>query len=704
LYQDLVCIIFDFSLPDSQAREKSLLWGAMKFVVYTCIFCLILTAGGLKAIGSGWGDTLTIDRKLNRAESLIEQKRLDSAKNLLWAILETGTGGTTQQQIQTYNLLSESYESESLLDSALYYTRKAWRTEQKLDPQQADRQYLIEIAYLNWQKGSYSEALSHAQEAKRYFTRHPDTSSRMNVNNVTGLIFRDLGNYQRAENHFHKALRLASEIGQEHYKGIIWANLASLYQKMDRYSRAISYYEKGSSIELKFQDYQAAGRSFAIIGALYTELREYNKALTNLKKARHYNEKAGDMTGLCRTRNALGNYYNKRQDYPKARQYLLEAEKMARKQGAKKQLMKSYQGLYNNYQHTGQYQQAFQYQSRYLEIYKQLYNVNEIVKLENLQHKLNMQRTKNQNQREQLEKQQTINQLLMALAILSALITALFILLFIRIRKSQKSLRQKNKEINDQKEQLEKLNHNLRTAKKEAEKSEELKDQFLRNISHEIRTPLNGILGFSSIIAESDLKKEQKTEYQHFIKKNANLLLSTINDILDIARIRTKQVEVNKESFDVYRLLEEIKKMFYFDESYYQGKDVHILLEHEAFHRQSNMKVFSDAEKIRRIMAILMDNALKFTQQGFVKIGAQPEGQQVTFFVEDTGIGISREDQEMIYECFTQAEHELSREFDGLGAGLSIAKSFVELLRGKIWFRSQPHQGTTFYFSIPANI
>jgi len=639
------------------------------------------------------------DPAFSQAKVLIKENRIDSAKRLLRQKIANIRGPHNEKLAAAYKVLSEAYKEESLLDSAVFYMEKAWSKAQEINPSQYGDTYPLTLAYYYWEKGTYSQALKYAQATKRYISSEDHSQNYMRLYNVLGLIYRDLGNYERAESHFKQAVSLANHFKKEHYKGIIMANMGSLYQKKGDYNRAISYYKRGSNLELKYEDYTAAGRSFVVIGELYTELADFSQALSSLEKARLYNSRSNDQVGLCRTKNAMGELFTQTGEYEKARKYYLEAQQMAENQGARKQLMKSYLGLYQNYHQTGEHKKAFHYQSRYLTLYKDLYKIPEIVQLENLQHKLNLQREKNKNQQEQIKKQNTINQLLLALAILSAALTTVFILLFIRIRLSKKSLQQKNKEIHAQKDKLEKLNQHLSKARKEAEKSEQLKDQFLRNISHEIRTPLNGILGFSSIIAEGGINKEQSTEYYTFIKRNAHLLLSTIDDILDIARIRTKQVEVFKEPFRVVKMLEELKKTFSFDKAYSKGEKVDVQI--DATHAAADFKLFSDATKIRKILVILIDNALKFTKEGFVKIGMKPNGRQVLFFVEDTGIGISHEDQNLIYESFRQAETELSRQFDGMGAGLSIAKSFVEILEGRIWFESEPHKGTTFYFTVP---
>lgn len=666
------------------------------------VFIVLLSMPFVVRGHNSLSDSLAWEQSLSRAKLLISHDKQDSARALLRKQLKVAQNQEySLQEAEIYRQLARSYKSVYSLDSAVAYMEKAWQLAQEEDPDQYGRTMLPSLAYYYWEKGNYSEALENAQEARRHLHALPNSPEMLRLHNILGLIYRDLGNYQRAELHFQNAVRLASRLNKEHYKGVILANMGSLYKKQNRYNEAISYYERGSNIELKYEDYRAAGRSFTVIGELYTDIGNLDQAGKYLEKARYYNTKADDLIGLCRIKNALGHLHQQTEAYERARKFFLQARKLAREKGARKELMKSYQGLYKIAYQTRDYKQAFSYQNRYLKIYQELYSINEIVKLENLQHKLNLQREKNKNQLEQIKKQNTINRLLLAVAILSAVLTALFIFLYYRLRKSKKSLQQKNREIQVQKEKLEKLNEHLSLAKKKAEESEQLKDQFLRNISHEIRTPLNGILGFSSIIAEGEIEKQQRLEYYTFIKRNANLLLSTIDDILDIARIKTQQLRLYKEHFNLQQMARELKKMFSFDKAYHHRDKVEIRIDPDSI--SPDLTIYSDPAKVRKTLVILMDNAMKFTQEGYIKLEFQPNDGHMQFVVEDTGIGISKEHQNLIYESFRQGEPKLNRNFDGMGAGLSIARSFVEMLGGSLWFESKPQQGTTFYFTIPVD-
>lgn len=229
---------------------------------------------------------------------------------------------------------------------------------------------------------------------------------------------------------------------------------------------------------------------------------------------------------------------------------------------------------------------------------------------------------------------------------------------------------------------------NLKEAKEEAEKNNRLKTIFLSNMSHELRTPLNGIIGFSDLLM-SDVKDPSIKEYVTIINKSAHTLLYSINDIMDIAKIEAGQTKVVKERFDLIMLLKEI---YFFFNKQPGKKDIRLSVpEFDSFW------FLSDKIKIQQIFINLVNNALKFTPEGYVEFGFQIEPSGVLLFVKDTGIGISEEDQENVFERFTQIEENKPRVFGGTGLGLSIVKEFTRVLDGEIWLESKIGVGTKFY-------
>jgi len=240
----------------------------------------------------------------------------------------------------------------------------------------------------------------------------------------------------------------------------------------------------------------------------------------------------------------------------------------------------------------------------------------------------------------------------------------------------------------------------LRKAKKKAEESDKLKSAFLANMSHEVRTPMNGIMGLAHLLANPEVEGETKQEYVNLILSSGNVLISLLDDIMDVSRIEANQVVASKENFQLNDLFKELHG-FFSTEIEVMGKKVLELCYKLALDDASSM-INTDRVKLRQILVNLLSNALKFTDTGRIEFGYQLQPDKaLLFYVSDTGIGINPEKQKRIFERFVQADNSLSRHFGGSGLGLSICKGFVDLLGGKIWVDSSTHKGAKFYFTIP---
>lgn len=236
-----------------------------------------------------------------------------------------------------------------------------------------------------------------------------------------------------------------------------------------------------------------------------------------------------------------------------------------------------------------------------------------------------------------------------------------------------------------------KLNNELKLAKELAEKAFEIKSAMLANISHEIRTPLNSIIGFSEILSKSD-DQEERNEYYKIVESSNIRLLKLIDDILDISKIDSGMIELKNERIDIFSFLSEISKTM--SVNIKQGIDLKICPD------QLRFSIYSDQKRLYQVMGNLISNAIKYTNEGYIEIGAKElENNRVEFFVKDTGIGIDINDKNLIFERFRQLD-----DFNpGAGLGLAICKSIIEKMGGEITYDSQKNIGTTFKFTIPAH-
>ena len=242
----------------------------------------------------------------------------------------------------------------------------------------------------------------------------------------------------------------------------------------------------------------------------------------------------------------------------------------------------------------------------------------------------------------------------------------------------------------------------LLAAKKKAEESERLKSAFLANMSHEIRSPMNSIVGFSELIEDEDLPADQRHEFIAIIRNSGRQLLTIINDIIDFAKIDSNQLAISPSEINLNRILDDIRLSAEVDKRNLHKNEVELLIEKGL--PNENCTLICDEVRLKQILLNLTGNALKFTNKGYIKTGYRLEGESIVFYVEDTGKGIAKDKQDVIFERFRQEEESYTRLYGGTGLGLSISKGLVELLGGKIWLKSELGKGSTFFFNLPATM
>jgi signal transduction histidine kinase/CheY-like chemotaxis protein len=251
-------------------------------------------------------------------------------------------------------------------------------------------------------------------------------------------------------------------------------------------------------------------------------------------------------------------------------------------------------------------------------------------------------------------------------------------------------------DITDEKRSLQ----NAESAALEAENANKNKTAFLANMSHEIRSPLNGIIGFSELLADKNLTDIERDRYLNIIQNNGNALISLLSDLIDISKLECSELEITNRRFVPARLMDELKHQFGTSING-SAKNVNVV-----FTRNSALdeqEIESDPNRLRQILVNLITNAMKFTSQGKIEIGADISDDKMLFWVKDSGIGIPYENQQAIFERFRQVESQDSKPVIGFGLGLAISKALVELLGGHLWVESVPELGSLFIFTIKTN-
>jgi len=239
----------------------------------------------------------------------------------------------------------------------------------------------------------------------------------------------------------------------------------------------------------------------------------------------------------------------------------------------------------------------------------------------------------------------------------------------------------------------------LEVALKKAEDAKQLQDQFLANTSHEIRTPLNGIQGMTRLLLETKLTDDQR-DFTNMIERSLNNLGAILNDVLDFSNIQAGKLTLEKIEFDILDALEVVKNEFAHQVNN-KGLDFRVLVDNAV-----PPSLIGDPYRLKQVLVNLVGNAVKFTKKGGIQIHVSLQQKtensaRLLFTVEDTGIGISGEKLESIFESFAQANMDISRRYGGAGLGLAISRGLVQLQGGSISVKSKPDEGSAFSFDIP---
>jgi signal transduction histidine kinase len=242
--------------------------------------------------------------------------------------------------------------------------------------------------------------------------------------------------------------------------------------------------------------------------------------------------------------------------------------------------------------------------------------------------------------------------------------------------------------------QIRESRRQLIAAKEEAEAANAAKTLFLANMSHEIRTPLNGVLGMAQVMGIDKLSEPQARRL-HILEESARSLLALLNDILDIARLERRVMRLRNEPFDLAEMVEAACSAFS-GAAAAKTLSLKVDIAPEAAGRWTG-----DPIRLRQVLGNLLANAIKFTEVGGVAVRVRPLTKGLRFEVEDTGPGIAPQSMPSLFKRFSQADSSMTRAHDGAGLGLSICRELIALMGGSIDVRSEPGQGSSFFFVVP---
>lgn len=550
---------------------------------------------------------------------------------------------------------------------------------------------------------SHDRAVLYFKQAFQYYEgMHDVPFSILALNKVAhttldkAMLLNDSISYQKALQYYNKALKLSLMINDKHRQAVAYINLANAYNKLGQQSgnkdylfHSLDFSMRGLKLSREGKDRVREAMNLANMGEVYETLEQFPKALAFYKSALVIFEKADATYWITYENSAIGKIYLQMKDYPQALKHTLISLDLAKKNSLKAFISESYQQLSAIYAAQKDYEKAFTSQ-RLWNTYKDSIS-SEAATLSVLRLQTELESEKKDKEIELLNKNKEIqNEKINNQAIFrnSLIVAVIFLLVLLSLVYNRYRVKQK-------------AAVEVLKAKEAAEQAKEMQEQFLANTSHEIRTPMNGIIGMTSQMLDTKLSEEQQ-EYVNAIKESSNNLLVIINDLLDLSKIKAGKMAFENIPF---RLSDLFKNLIYAIQYRSTEKNIRLL---SSIDERIPSVLTGDPVRLNQVLLNLAGNAIKFTEEGEVKINAEllkDEGKTILilFSVRDTGIGIPTSKLDTIFESFTQVNATTTRKYGGTGLGLTIAKQIIEQQAGTISVSSKVKEGSTFSFTLSFN-
>ncbi|MCX6244852.1 MAG: tetratricopeptide repeat protein [Bacteroidetes bacterium] len=602
-------------------------------------------------------------------------------------------------------------------------------------------------------KADYPKALEYYLKSLKINEETGDKPGIARSLNRLGLIYYRLSEYPKALDYYQKALNMARKSADKTDLQDVMINIGEIYQKQDDYPKALDYFNQALKINQAIGNKSGCATALNAIGYVYRRKKDFPKAHQYFEEAVKFYEAAGNKQAMASELEDIGDFYRGQADYPKALEYLFKALKLQKELNDKRSqsynygviaftyfliatnsnkttlnkmfsgnktaaikkaaiyadsaatiqkelgdlylLQDTYISISNAWEQIGDYKGALKYYKNYTAIKDSLFSLEKDKKLTQLSMKFEFDKkqatdslqhaVENNLNQLRLQKQKTFTYMgFIGMALV------VFLLFFVfknynNQRKSNLKLQAAQKEILEQKER--------------AEQSERFKQQFLANMSHEIRTPMNAVMGMTNLLIDKNPRADQQ-HYLEGIRKSSDILLHIINDILDLSKIESGKMELEKIDFSLRQTFEQVIETLHHKAD---EKGLHLLSDID--NRIPDV-LTGDPVRLNQIILNLAGNAIKFTEKGSVHIkgilasGDPSSVMNIRFMVIDTGIGIPEDKLETVFESFRQANASDTRKYGGTGLGLSISRQLVELHGGEIKIESEEGAGTTFSFAL----
>ncbi|WP_298138166.1 ATP-binding protein [Flavobacterium sp.] len=562
---------------------------------------------------------------------------------------------TKIDSVNYYIDLVKFNKSNNNYRNCLDYSQKAldFAKKSKIQKAIADSYSNIGSVYLDLKK--YDDAIDVFVKSVAIYSTLPSTSQQAITHYNLGVCYIKKNNFESAENNFDTANAIYKKLNISSADEMIKLQKAIIFKEKKRIDLAIPLFESIINKKDPNDTYKTKAEALYHIGKIEYSKKRYNLATNYFNRALVSNK--DDLEQRSKIILALSNVYERIANIEKSH-YLLKQYLQ----------LKDSLTLINN-RKIGVEDFASFKESEKLKLIEQIDKEN--------------------------KSQQKANTFAKLISILAIALISILSLLSLSLYKNNILRTQSNILLKEK-------NIELETAKENAEKASKARAEFLSTVSHELRTPLNAINGITHLLIEEN-PKDSQINYLNSLKFSGNYLLHFINDILEINRIESENVPIEKINCNLKSLLISIQNSF---REISQENNNTFILDIDSSIPEN---LICDPTKLSQIFLNLVNNSLKFTKNGYVKLTAKLENVEdrnllISFKVADNGIGIPEDKQDTIFDSFSQGSIEINRKYGGTGLGLAIVKRLIELLGGSIYLNSKVGLGTTFSFNLPFEV
>lgn len=657
------------------------------------------------------------------------------------ALLEAKKDGSDAALGDAYNNLANAYAIENKFDVALkYYLKSKEYRERNGNPSKiADTYYNLGLLYSDQKK--LNDAITNFEKAAEYYSKANDYESQLDSYNRIISIYTDINNKNKALEYSFKTLSIANahnlddkkaniynrigslnrllknfDLAEKYYSLAFkeweksnnlygmqsaYNNLGIIYDEKGQVQKALEYYNKSLELAIKLKDSSGIATAYNNIGYLNSSIKEYESALTNYYKSLKISEATNQKDAIFNTLNNIAAIYLKKNNLTLAQKTLKRVLTLIKDVKEISYKQETHQLLSELYRKKGDFKKAYYHKNIELAYTDSLYTQQQIASITEMQTRYETEAKEKEIEllkkdvelkELQYKQQKNVQQVLISLTLLLAIIFIVTTLVLYIIRKKNRQLAEKNKELNI-------INTKLKESEANLKELNLTKDKLFTIIAHDLKNPFNALIGFSDILERNyhHLTDNEKKEYISVISESSQNLYKLLENLLQWTRTQTGSINYIPEIFKLEPIInQEISTL----SANAEKKNIVIKTNYNL-----NKSVFADKNSIATVIRNLLSNAIKFTNiGGKVEVTLREstdEPKKAEVIIKDSGVGISKEDLDKIFLLDGSHSTKGTANESGTGLGLLLCHEFVTKNNGKIWVKSTRGKGSEFHFTLP---